>query len=244
MPYIEWFDAPTEKNGACMLLISGGGYQNCCDWRWIDRVAKKFTDLGYVCVSLTYRTPRPHGLPIYQSGWQDGQRAVRLVRQSAKQRGFEPEKIGVLGFSAGGHLTVLLGTSALTPAYEAVDATDEVPCHVNLAVPIYVAYALTDGLTGPNTRGGNTIDAKLSDVFKFDCKDLPYGPFSRRHRSLFPHWFHQDLSTTPKNENTSRGPPLCRSRTRLYGGSKQGREWYSIRSLARSGLRIHATDEF
>ena len=177
MPYIEWFDAPTEKNGACMLLISGGGYQNCCDWRWIDRVAKKFTDLGYVCVSLTYRTPRPHGLPIYQSGWQDGQRAVRLVRQSAKQRGFEPEKIGVLGFSAGGHLTVLLGTSALTPAYEAVDATDEVPCHVNLAVPIYVAYALTDGLTGPNTRGGNTIDAKLSDVFKFDSKTCPMALF-------------------------------------------------------------------
>ena len=105
-------------------------------------VAKKFTNLGYVCVSLTYRTPRPQGLPIYQSGWQDGQRAVRLVRQSAKQRGFDPEKIGVLGFSAGGHLTVLLGTSALTPAYDPVDAVDEIPCHVNLAVPIYVAYAL------------------------------------------------------------------------------------------------------
>ncbi|MDG0963751.1 MAG: hypothetical protein P8O23_01705, partial [Opitutales bacterium] len=48
MPYLEWYEAPKEKNGACMLLISGGGYQNCCDWRWIDRVAKKFTDLGYV----------------------------------------------------------------------------------------------------------------------------------------------------------------------------------------------------
>ena len=94
MPYIEWFDAPTEKNGACMLLISGGGYKNCCDWWWIEQVAKKFTNLGYVCVSLTYRTPRPQGLPIYQSGWQDGQRAVRLVRQSAKKRGFDPEKIG------------------------------------------------------------------------------------------------------------------------------------------------------
>jgi acetyl esterase/lipase len=154
MPYLEWFDAPSEKNGACMLLISGGGYKNCCDWRWIEKVAKKFTDLGYVCVSLTYRTPSPEGLPIYQSGWQDGQRAIRLVRQSAKERGFDPEKIGLLGFSAGGHLTTLLGTSALTPAYEPVDAVDEIPCHVNLAVPIYVAYALTDGLTGPNTRGG------------------------------------------------------------------------------------------
>ena len=177
MPYLEWFDAPSEKNGACMLLISGGGYKNCCDWRWIEKVAKKFIDLGYVCVSLTYRTPRPEGLPIYQSGWQDGQRAIRLVRQSAKERGFDPEKIGLLGFSAGGHLTTLLGTSALTPAYEPVDAVDEIPCHANLAVPIYVAYALTDGLTGPNTRGGDALDAKLSDVFKFDAKTCPMALF-------------------------------------------------------------------
>jgi acetyl esterase/lipase len=177
MPYLEWFEEPTEKNGACMLLISGGGYNSCCDWRWIEKVAKKFTDLGYVCVSLTYRTPRPKGLPIYQSGWQDGQRAVRLVRQSAKERGFDPEKIGLLGFSAGGHLTTLLGTSALTPAYDPVDATDQIPCHVNLAVPIYVAYALTDGLTGPNTREGDALDAKLSDVFKFDAKTCPMALF-------------------------------------------------------------------
>ena len=177
MPYLEWFDAPSEKNGACMLLISGGGYKNCCDWRWIEKVAKRFTDLGYVCVSLTYRTPRPEGLPIYQSGWQDGQRAIRLVRQSAKERGFDSEKIGLLGFSAGGHLTTLLGSSSLTPAYETVDAVDKIPCHVNLAVPIYVAYALADGLTGPNTRGGDAVDAKLSDVFKFDAKTCPMALF-------------------------------------------------------------------
>jgi acetyl esterase/lipase len=92
-------------------------------------------------------------------------------------RGFDPEKIGVLGFSAGSHLTVLLGSSALTPAYEAVDALDQLPCHVNWAVPIYTAYALTDGLTGPNTRDGAAIDAKLSDVFKFDAKTCPMALF-------------------------------------------------------------------
>mgnify|MGYP001207584550 FL=1 len=173
MPYLDWYDPPAEKNGACMLLISGGGYQNCCDGVWIDRVAKKLLDLGFVCVSLTYRTPRPQGLPIYQSGWQDGQRAVRLVRSEAQKRGFDPEKIGAFGFSAGSHLTVLLATSALTPAYEAVDALDQLPCHVNWAIPIYTAYALTDGLTGPNTRDGDAIDVKLTDVFKFDAKTCP-----------------------------------------------------------------------
>ena len=173
MPYLDWYDPPAEKNGACMLLISGGGYQNCCDGVWIDRVAKKLLDLGFVCVSLTYRTPRPQGLPIYQSGWQDGQRAVRLVRSEAQKRGFDPGKIGAFGFSAGSHLTVLLATSALTPAYEAVDTLDQFPCHVNWAIPIYTAYALTDGLTGPNTRDGDAIDVKLTDVFKFDAKTCP-----------------------------------------------------------------------
>jgi acetyl esterase/lipase len=177
MPHLDWYEAPGEKNGGCMLLISGGGYQNCCDGVWIDRVAQRFTELGFVCVSLTYRTPRPQGLPIYQSAWEDGQRAVRLVRSEAVKRGFDPEKIGVFGFSAGSHLTVLLGSSALTPAYEAVDPLDQLPCHVNWAVPIYTAYALTDGLPGPNTRDGAAIDAKLSDVFKFDAKTCPMALF-------------------------------------------------------------------
>ena len=171
MPHLDWYEAPAAKNGGCVLLISGAAYESCSDAVWIDRAAKKFTELGFVCVSLTYRTPRPQGLPIYQSAWEDGQRAVRLVRNEAKKRGFDPEKIGALGFSAGSHLTVLLATSSLTPAYRPVDALDQLPCHLNWAVPISTAYALTDGLTGPNTtRDGDAISAKLSDVFKFDAK--------------------------------------------------------------------------
>ena len=94
MPHLNWYEPPKEKNGACMLLISGGGYNNCCDGAWIDLVAKKLTELGYVCVNLTYRTPRPKNLPIYQSAWEDGQRAVRLVRNEAKQRGFDLRFLG------------------------------------------------------------------------------------------------------------------------------------------------------
>ena len=177
MPHLDWYEPPAKKNGACMLLISGGGYHNCCDGAWIDQVAEKFTELGFVCVNLTYRTPRPKGLPIYQSAWVDGQRAVRLVRKDAAKRGFDPEKLGAFGFSAGGHLTVLLATSSLTPAYKPVDELDQLPCHVNWAVPIYTAYALTDGLTGPNTRDGDAIDVKLTDAFKFDAKTCPMALF-------------------------------------------------------------------
>ena len=175
MPYLDWYDAPAAdvRTDACMILVSGGSYNCCCDWQWIDRIAKRLTEMGVRCVSLVYRTPRPKGSPIYRSGWQDGQRAVKLVRSRAGELGFNPEKIGVLGFSAGSHLTVMLATSSQTPAYKPVDQLDSLSCHINWAIPIYPAYALDDGLTGPNTRDGDAIDVKLNESFKFDAKTCP-----------------------------------------------------------------------
>ena len=174
MPYLEWSDAPvSNRTDACVILISGGGYECTCDGPAFRPLEKKLLDNGITCVWLWYRTPRPSGAEIYRSGWQDGQRAVRLVRAAAKERGFDPEKIGVLGCSAGSHLSVMLATSALTPAYERVDATDDVPCHVNWAIPMCVAYALTDGLEGANARAGDSPDLKLNPSFAFDKKTAP-----------------------------------------------------------------------
>ena len=174
MPRLEWYDAPaSNKTDCCMILISGGAYECRCDGYWIDYCAKRLTAMGVQCVQLAYRTPRPRGLAIYQTAWEDGQRAVRLVRSEAAKRGFNPEKIGALGFSAGSHLTVLLATSSQTPAYAPVDEHDTTPCHINWAIPIYTAYALTDGLEGPNARLGDAIDVKLTDAFKFDAKTCP-----------------------------------------------------------------------
>ena len=173
MPYLEWSEQPTNRNGACVILISGGGYGCTCDGPAFKPLEKTLIDHGVTCVWLWYRVPRPWGLPIYQSGWEDGQRAVRLVRKAAAERGYDPERIGVLGCSAGSHLSVMLATSSQTPAYEKVDEIDEIPCHVNFALPMCVAYALTDGLTGPNSRDGDAPDVKLSPSFRFDAKTCP-----------------------------------------------------------------------
>ena len=173
MPYLDWDEKPANPNGACVILISGGGYNCTCDGPAFKQLEKKMLDNGITCVWLWYRSPRPQGLPIYQSGWEDGQRAVRLVRAAAKERGFDPERIGVLGCSAGSHLCVMLGTSALTPAYEKVDAVDDIPCHINWAMPMCPAYALTDGLTTANSRDGDAPDVKLNPSFKFDAKTCP-----------------------------------------------------------------------
>ena len=174
--YLEWFEQPdaSVRNGACMILISGGAYESCCDVGLIKLWHETLTKQGIQCVNFVYRTPRPVGLPIYQTAWEDAQRAVRMVRSQAKKRGFDPEKIGTISMSAGSHLALLLATSSQTPAYERVDALDTVPCHINWAIVNAPAYVTTDGETGtPATRQGYGLDVKLSDVFKFDEKTCP-----------------------------------------------------------------------
>ena len=172
-PYLEWCDVPARPNGCCMILISGGGYNNCCDVGLVKTWNRKFTDAGFQCVNFVYRTPRPKGLPIHQSAWEDGQRAVRMVRSEAAKRGFDPEKVGTISMSAGSHLATLLATSALTPAYERIDELDDVPCHLNWAITGAIAYALTDGIGTPNSRNGQAVDVSLDSIFKFDAKTAP-----------------------------------------------------------------------
>ncbi len=174
-PFLEWYDppAPETTNGVCAVLISGGSYQNCCDVGLIAQWRERLTALGCQCVNLVYRTPRPEGLPIHQSAWEDGQRAIRLVRSQAAARGFDPGKIITVSMSAGSHLATLLATSSLSPAYAPVDALDETPCNITAAVAFAPAYGLADGAGGPNVREGDGPDIALDPAFKFDGKTAP-----------------------------------------------------------------------
>ena len=192
-PYIDWMPAPKAegKTDVCVILISGGAYTKQCDVEHVKTWTRRFTELGVTCVNLVHRTPRPHGLPIYQSAWEDGQRAVRLVRREAAARGFSPDKIGTMSMSAGSHLATLLATSSLTPAYAPVDEVDAIPCNINFACTFAIAYGMTDGYGITNTREGDAPDVALSDVFKFDAKTCPmwmshggedpYSPLSSTH---------------------------------------------------------------
>ena len=174
--YIEWFEAPPKdkRQDACMVLISGGSYECCCDVGLINQWKETFTKMGIQCVNLVYRTPRPKDMAIYQTAWADGQRAIRMIRKQAKERGFNPEKIGVISMSAGSHLALLLGTSSLTPAYEHIDALDTIPCHINWAIINAPAYGTTDAELGTlATRQGYGPDVTLSKVFQFDQRTCP-----------------------------------------------------------------------
>lgn len=175
LPFLEWFEKPANPNGSCMILISGGGYYTCCDMWMIKLWREELTKRGVQCVNLVYRTPRPEGIAYYQTAWEDGQRAVRLVRSEAKKRGFDPERIGVVSQSAGSHMALLLAASSQTPAYAPVDKIDTVACHINWGLINSPAYITTDAdsLGVPAERQGYGVDVALSPIFKFDAKTCP-----------------------------------------------------------------------
>lgn len=140
-PTITLYRPPKEKDaGTVVVVCPGGGYSilamdlegtEICEW---------LNSIGVTGVLLKYRVPtRPgddkHILPL-----QDAQRALGLVRFHAKQWNLDPNRIGVLGFSAGGHLTAYLSTHFDKRAYEPVDDADQVSCRPDFSMPIYPAY--------------------------------------------------------------------------------------------------------
>ena len=173
-PYIDWYAPNPEcKTDLCVITVSGGGFEICCDEERLRPAVDRLVKAGITVADVTYRTPRPKGLPIHQSAWEDLQRAVRVVRSQAAKRGFDPAKIGATGISAGAKAVLLVATSSLTPAYQPVDEIDEIPCNLLFAIPQAPAYVLTDGEGTPNSRDGDAPDVKLVSELKFDEKTCP-----------------------------------------------------------------------
>jgi acetyl esterase/lipase len=145
--------SPKGKNtGAAVVVFPGGGYEDLaidlegtevCDW---------LTPKGITCVLLKYRVPGealyPKSAPYPKSGpypespmaLEDAQRTVGLMRFHAAEWHIDPHKIGVLGFSAGGHLSAAISTHFAKRLYPAVDAADKESCRPDFAVAIYPGH--------------------------------------------------------------------------------------------------------
>lgn len=143
-PTLTVFEAPkSQANGCAVIICPGGGY-NILAWPKEGlEVAEWFNSIGVTAFVLKYRVPRrtPN---IHWEPMQDVQRAIRVVRHGAKNWNVDPERIGTLGFSAGGHLTVMSGVQYKTRCYARVDEADDVSCRPDFICPIYCAY-LGDG---------------------------------------------------------------------------------------------------
>jgi acetyl esterase/lipase len=127
IPTLTPFFAPKDKaNGTAVIICPGGGYSNVVIGREGYSIAQKFNEIGVTAFVLKYRLPDSRIMTDKSIGpLQDAQRAIQLVREHAGEWGLQPDKIGIIGFSAGGHLASTAGTH-----FER--AVIDNPNHVNL----------------------------------------------------------------------------------------------------------------
>ncbi len=133
-----------------VVVCPGGGYNNLAWDHEGDQVGRWLNSLGVTAAVLKYRVPRRPGSPRGEPPVQaliDAQRALSLVREKASDWGVDPKKVGMLGFSAGGHLTAWAATNFDKRAYESMDPADKQSCRPDFAVMIYAGGVLKRGTT-------------------------------------------------------------------------------------------------
>jgi acetyl esterase/lipase len=131
------------NTGTSILICPGGGYWDLYWQLEGEEVAAWLNSIGVTGILLKYRVPRrpdeTQGEPARRP-LQDAQRALSLVRSRAGEWGIDPHKIGMIGFSAGGHLSIATATRFEQRAYPKVDQLDEVSCRPDFAIALYSGY--------------------------------------------------------------------------------------------------------
>jgi len=160
-----WLEAimPTKPNGAAIIAIPGGGYRHMAwDKEGLD-IARWFAAQGVSAFALAYRLPHDGWAGGPDTPLADAQRAVRIVRGNAAKWGIDPNRIAVVGFSAGGHLCANLAANFDHACYPRQDALDTLSARPDLAAPIYPAImidSLGQALPAGESLFGKSIDAE------------------------------------------------------------------------------------
>ena len=150
-PTLTVFKPKGTNTGAAVVVFPGGGYQclatdlegtEVCDW---------LNSIGMTGILLKYRVPSAGAYPRSAMPLEDAQRTVSLVRAHAAEWHIDPHKIGVLGFSAGGHLSVAVSTHTQR-VYRSIDTVDRTSCRPDFSVVLYPGHLDYDGALNPDIR--------------------------------------------------------------------------------------------
>jgi len=138
-PQITMFQPKTaeKRNGCAMIICPGGGHQILAYDHEGTECAEFFAARGVTGIVLKYRVPFRNPDKRWEAAVQDAQRAISLVRSRADEWKINPQRIGILGFSAGGETAGLAAILHAKRQYEAVDKIDEVSCRPDFAALIY-----------------------------------------------------------------------------------------------------------
>ena len=163
--------AKDKDTGAAVLIAPGGGYAILAWDLEGTEVAQWLNSIGITGVVLKYRVPKRADQPRHVPPLQDAQRAMGLIRSKAKEWGIDPKRIGMLGFSAGGHLTASTATNFDKRTYDAIDEIDKESCRPDFAVLVYPAYLVDKSKTklNPDIR----VSGKTPPIFFAHAGDDP-----------------------------------------------------------------------
>jgi acetyl esterase/lipase len=181
---------PAQPNGAAVLICPGGAYQRVVLDKEGDETAMRLAQAGVTAAVLIYRLPEDGWAEGWEAPLQDAQRAMRLIRNGRVAKGVDPRRVGVLGFSAGGHLA-----AALTLVDRPVDGSSDVASALpDFAALVYAAYLDGKGSpalqAGPNAPAPDLIarvTAKAPPAFLVHAADDPSVPVEgsrRMHAAL------------------------------------------------------------
>lgn len=179
-PHVTVYRAPADKaTGAGVVICPGGGYGFLADDHEGKQVAEFMNSIGVTAFVLKYRiVTKDRPGPLHPAPLEDAQRAIRMLRHKAADYGVDAKKVGVMGFSAGGHLASSAGThfDGGRPNGDKIDATSCRPDFLILAYPVIsMEPGVTHGGSRNNLLGANP-DAKLVEHMSNDkqvTKDTP-----------------------------------------------------------------------
>ena len=140
VPTLTVYQPAANPSGAAIIVFPGGAYSVLAIDLEGTEVCQWLNRAGIACFVLKYRVPDTGPLPKSKAALDDAQRAVGLLRQHAADLHIDPDRIGVLGFSAGAHLAAALSTHFDKRLYPAVDTADQLSCRPNFAAIIYPGY--------------------------------------------------------------------------------------------------------
>jgi acetyl esterase/lipase len=166
---------PEKDTGAAVLVCPGGGYYILALDLEGTEVCAWLNSIGVTGVLLKYRVPRREGRAPHAAPLQDAQRALGLVRSRAREFGLDPQRLGVLGFSAGGHLSAILSNQPDTRTYPRVDAADDTSCRPDFCLLIYPGYLNTPGHGDRLAPEFNPLSASVPPTFLTMAQDDDIG---------------------------------------------------------------------
>jgi acetyl esterase/lipase len=144
-PTLTVYPAPREKaHGGAVLVCPGGGYHILALDLEGTEVCERLNQMGFTAVLLKYRVPRRSGIEKHAAPLQDAQRAIGIIRQHAKEWNIDPDRLGILGFSAGGHLAAVTSTGPAQRTYQSIDQADHFSSKPNFTVLIYPGYLVDE----------------------------------------------------------------------------------------------------